>query len=109
VRGYYIILANRAYLSQQVGDSAFFSPSRAVLVAERRPGCGAVELAFTKYPLGGRPLHNLATVNLTGQTDHQVVIGVNLPGRQLERDGEGLLVLVRVSGQPRLSGVGFTN
>ena len=68
-----------------------------------------MEFAFTKYPLGGRPLRDLATVNLTGQTDHQMVIGVNLPHRQLERDGEGLLVLLLVSGKPRLSGVGFAN
>jgi hypothetical protein len=107
-RGHYIILGNRDYLSQQVGDSAYFSPTRAVLVAERCPGCGAVEFAFTKYPLGGRPLHNLATVNLTGRTDHMVVIDVNLPRRRLERDGDGLIVLLRAGGKPRLSGVGFT-
>jgi hypothetical protein len=68
-----------------------------------------VEFAFTKYPLGGRPFQNLATVNLTGKTDHQVVIDVNLPRRRVERDGEGLLVLLRASGKPPLSGVGFTN
>jgi hypothetical protein len=107
-RGYYITLAGGEYLSQQVGDNAFFSPTQAVLVAERCPTCGAVEFAFTKYPLGGRPFHDLATINLTGKTDHEAVIDVNLP-RQLERDGEGLLVLARVSGKPRLSGVGFTN
>ena len=95
-------------MPQQVGDSAYFSPSRAVLVAERCPDCGAVEFALTKYPLAGPPLHNLATVNLTGKTDHLVVIDVNLPRRQLARDGEGLIVLVRAGGKPRLSGVGFT-
>jgi len=37
------------------------------------------------------------------------VIDINLPPRRLESDGEGLIVLLRVSGKPRLSGVGFTN
>jgi hypothetical protein len=68
-----------------------------------------VEFAFAKYPFGHRPLHNLATVNLSGKTDHQVLIDVKLPRRRLERDGEGLIVLLRASGGPRLSGVGFIN
>jgi hypothetical protein len=54
------------YLTQPINDSAFFSPSRAVVVAERCPTCGAVEFAFTKYPLGGPRLHHLATVSLSG-------------------------------------------
>jgi hypothetical protein len=80
-----------------------------VLVAERCPTCGAVEFAFSRYPLGRRRLHDLATVSLTGKTDHEATIDVKLPLRQLERDGEGMIVVLRVSGRPRLSGVGFTN
>jgi hypothetical protein len=108
-RGHYIVMSKGKYLTQTINDSEFFSPSSAEVVAERCPGCGAVEFAFTKYPLGGRPFHNLATVNLSGKTDHQVVIDAKLPRRRLESDGEGLIVLLRVSGKPRLSGVGFTN
>ena len=106
-RGHYIVMANGHDLIQTINDQAFFSPSQAVLVAERCPECGTVELAFTKYPLGRRPFRVLTTVNLTGKTDHQVLIDVKLPRRQLERDGEGLIVLLRASGKPRLSGVGF--
>jgi hypothetical protein len=108
-RGYYIVLPKDNYLEQQVGDSAFFSPSSAGLIAERCPDCGAVELAFTKFPVGGHPFRDLATVNLTGKTDHQVVIDINLPRRRLERDGDGYVVLLRLSGKPRISGVGFTS
>jgi hypothetical protein len=108
-RDHYIVMSKGEDLTQPINDSAFFSPSTAVLVAERCPGCGAVEFAFTKYPLGRRPLRDLATVDLSGKPDHQVVVDVKLPRRRLERDGEGLIVLLRVSGQPRLSGAGFTN
>jgi hypothetical protein len=107
-RGHYIVIAKGKYLTQSINDSAFFSPSKAVLVAERCPGCGSVELAFTKFPLGAHPLRDLVTANLSGKTDHQDVIEVKLPRGRLERDGEGLLVLLRVTGKPRLSGVGFT-
>jgi hypothetical protein len=108
-RGHYIVMSKGKYLTQPIGDSAYFAPSGAVLVAERCPGCGSVEFAFAKYPFGRRPLRNLATVNLSGKTDHQVLIEVKLPPRRLERDGEGLIVLLRASGTPRLSGVGFIN
>ena len=106
--GHYIVMANGKYLIQEINDSAFFAPSSAVLVAERCAGCGAVEFAFTKYPLGGHPLRNLVTVSLSGKTDHQAVVDVKLPRRRLDRDGEGEIVILRASGQPRLSGVGFT-
>lgn len=106
--GHYIVVSKGKYLDQPINDGAFFSPSRAVLVAERCPGCGAVEFAFTKYPLGGHRLRNLATVSLSGKLDHQAVIAVKLPHRRLERDGEGLILVLRASGKPRLSGVGFT-
>jgi hypothetical protein len=108
-RGHYIVMAKGKDLTQPIGDGAFFAPSRAVLVAERCPDCGAVEFAFTRYPVGGHPLRNLVTVNLSGKIDHQVVIDVNLPLHRLERDGEGFVMVLRVSGKPRLSGVGFTN
>jgi hypothetical protein len=108
-RSHYIVMSKGKYLTQSINDRAFFSPSSAVLVAERCLTCGAVEFAFTRYPLGGHRLHNLATVSLSGKTDHQATIDVKLPRRQLERDGEGLIVLLRASGRPRLSGVGFTN
>jgi hypothetical protein len=108
-RGHYIVMSKGKYLTQPINDSAFFSPSRAVVVAERCPTCGAVEFAFTKYPLGGPRLHHLATVGLSGKTDHESTIDVKLPRRRLERDGEGLIVLLWASGRPRLSGVGFTN
>ena len=108
-RGNYIVMSNGKYLTQPIDDNAYFAPSRAVLVAERCRECGAVEIGFAKYPFGRRPLWNLATVHLSGKTDHQVLIDVKLPRRQLERAGEGLIVLLRASGKPRLSGVGFIN
>lgn len=108
-RGHYIVMAKGQSLTQPINDSAFFAPSSAVLIAERCPGCGSVEFAFSKYPLGGRTLHNLATVDLSGKTDHEATIDVKLPRRRLERYGEGIIVLLRASGKPRLSGVGFTN
>jgi hypothetical protein len=58
---------------------------------------------------GGRTLHSLATVNRSGKTDHEATIDVKLPRRRLESYGEGLIVLLRASGKPRLSGLGFTN
>jgi hypothetical protein len=106
-RGYYIVLGHGEYLTQPIGDRAFFAPSRAALVAERCHGCGRVELAFTKYPVGGHPFQQLATVDLDGKSDHQVVVDLKLPRRRLEADGEGYIVLLRLSGRPRLSGVGF--
>jgi len=108
-RGNYIVLSKGRYLTQPIGDSAYSAPSEAVLVAERCPGCGTVELAFARYPFGRRSLRHLATVNLSGKTDHQVLTDVKLPHRRLVRDGEGLIVLLRASGSPRLSGVGFVN
>ena len=108
-RGHYIVMSKGHYLTQPINDSAFFSPSRAVLVAERCPACGAVEFAFSRYPLGGRRLHTLATVSLSGKTDHEATIDVKLPRRRLERDGEGMIVLLWASGKPRLSGVGFVS
>jgi len=108
-RGHYIVMSKGKYLTQPINDSAYFSPSRAVLVAERCPTCGALEFGFTKYPLGGHSLHQLAMVSLSGKTDHEEMIDVKLPRRRLERDGEGLIVLLGASGNPRLSGVGFTN
>ena len=108
-RGNYIVLSKGRYLTQPIGDSAYSAPSEAVLVAERCPGCGTVELAFARYPFGRRSLRHLATVNLSGKTDHQVLTDVKLPHRRLVRDGEGLIVLLRASGRPRLSGVGFVN
>jgi hypothetical protein len=71
--------------------------------------CSIDGAAFQTCTLGGHRLRNLATINLSGKTDHEATIDVKLPLRQLERDGEGLLVLLQVSGKPRLSGVGFTN
>jgi hypothetical protein len=107
-RGFYLLLKTGSYLDQPVNDSAFFAPSRAVLVGERCHGCGSVEFAFTKYPVGARPLHSLATVNMNGKLDHQRTFNVTLPHRRLERDGEGVLVILKTSGKPRLSGVGFS-
>ena len=105
-RDYYIVLGNDP-LVQPIGDAAFFAPARAALVAERCHDCGRVELAFTKYPLGARKLQLLATVDLEGKTDHQMLVDLKLPQRRLERDGEGEVVLFRLSGKPRISGVGF--
>jgi hypothetical protein len=107
--GYYVVLGNKEYLEQPIGDEAFFAPSKAVLVAERCHQCGRIELAFTKYPVGAQKLQELATVDLAGKTDHQVVIDLNLPQRRLERDGNGFIVLFRLSGKPRVSGVGFAS
>jgi hypothetical protein len=106
-RGYYILLRHEQYLGQPVGDLAFFTPSKAELVAERCHGCGSVELAFTKYPIGSQKLQQLATVDLAGKTDHQVVIDLKLPRGRLQADGNGYIVLFRLSGKPRISGVGF--
>jgi hypothetical protein len=108
-RGYYIVLGHGEYLDQPIDDGAFFAPSKAELVAERCHRCGRVELAFTKYPVGGHPFQELATVDLAGKTDRQVVVDLNLPQRRLERDGNGYIAIFRLSGKPRLSGVGFTN
>jgi hypothetical protein len=83
--------------------------SNAELVAERCHGCGRVELAFTKYPVGSQKLQELATVDLTGKSDHRVVINLKLPHRRLEADGNGFIVLFRLSGKPRVSGVGFSS
>jgi hypothetical protein len=107
-RGYYVVLGQGQYLTQEIGDRAFYAPSKAELVGERCHGCGRVELAFSKYPLGAHKLQLLATVDLEGKTDHQIVVDVKLPLRRLERDGEGQVVLFGLSGRPRLSGVGFT-
>ena len=68
----------------------------------------ALEFAFTKYPLRGRALHSLATVKRGGKADHEVTIDVKLPRRRPESCGEGLIVRLRASGKPRLSGLGFT-
>jgi hypothetical protein len=106
-RGYYILLGHEQYLGQPVGDLAFFAPSKVELVAERCHGCGSVELAFTKYPVGSQKLQRLATVDLTGKTDHQVVIDLKLPKGRLNADGSGYIVLFTLSGKPRVSGVGF--
>ncbi len=106
-RGYYILLGHEQYLDQPIGDRAFFAPSSAELVAERCRGCGSVELAFTPYPVGGHKFQQLATVDLAGKSDHQVAIDVKLPQRRLESDGSGYIVIFRLSGKPRLSGVGF--
>jgi hypothetical protein len=108
-RGYYILLGHEQYLDQPTGDLAFFAPSKAELVAERCHGCGSVELAFTKYPVGSQKLQQLATVDLAGKTDHQVVIDLKLPKGRLAADGNGYLVLFRLSGKPRVSGVGFAS
>ncbi len=108
-RGYYIVLGHAQYVEQPIGDGAFFAPSKAELVAERCHGCGRVELAFTKYPVGSQKLHELATVDLTGKTNHQVVIDLKLPQHQLDVDGNGYLVLFRLSGKPRLAGIGFSD
>jgi hypothetical protein len=81
----------------QAGASGASSPSTAVLIAERRPGCGSVEFAFTKYPVRGRTLHSLATVNRSGKTDHEVTIDVKLPRRRLESSVEGLIVRLRAA------------
>jgi hypothetical protein len=105
--GYYIVLGNKEYLAQSIGDQAFFTPSKAEFVAERCHGCGSVELAFTKYPVGSQKLQRLATVNLSGKTDHQVVIDIKLPRRRLDGDGNGYIVMFKLSGKPRVSGVGF--
>jgi hypothetical protein len=107
-RGYYIVLRPGAYLTQPIGDGAFFAPSKSELVTERCHGCGSVELAFTKFPVGGHKFRKLATVDLDGKADHQMVVDVTLPHRRLERDGDGYIVLLRLSGKPRLSGVGFS-
>lgn len=106
-RGYYIVLGHNEYLEQPIDDGAFFAPTEAELVAERCHGCGRVELAFTKYPVGAQKLQQLATVDLAGKTDHQVVVDLKLPHRRLEADGNGYIVLFRLSGKPRVSGVGF--
>ena len=108
-RGYYIVLGQGQQLVQEIGDHAFFTPTKAELVGERCHGCGQVEIAFTKYPLGGHQLQQLATVDMDGKTDHQMAVEVKLPRRRLERDGEGLMLFVRLSGRPRLSGVGLTD
>lgn len=108
-RGYYIVLGHGDYLTQPIGDGAFFAPSKAELVAERCHGCGRVELAFTKYPVGGHKFQQLATVDLDGKSDHQVEVDLKLPHRRLELDGNGYIVIFRLSGKPRLSGVGFDN
>jgi hypothetical protein len=109
-RGYYVVLRAGDALTQPINDDAYFAPSRAELIAERCRGCGTVEFAFTRYPLGARRPHVLATVDLNSShtRDQMAVIGVKLPRRWLERRGEGLIVLLRTSGEPRLSGVGFT-
>ncbi len=57
--------------------------------------------------MGGQKLQQLATVDLAGKTDHQVVVDLKLPHRRLEADGNGYIVLFRLSGKPRVSGVGF--
>jgi hypothetical protein len=106
-RGYYVVLGKAQYLTQEVNDQFYLAPSQAELVAERCRGCGQVEFAFTKFPLGAHKLQQLATVNLDGNADHQLLVNVKL-SRRLDRDGEGLLVLFALSGKPRLSGVGFT-
>ena len=109
-RGYYIVLKRKTLLSQEIGDQFFFAPAHAVLVAERCRGCGSVEFAFTRFPPGQRPLHELAVVNLSGpgRRGRQTVVNLKLPLRRLERDGEGYIVVVRLSGKPRLSGIGFS-
>jgi hypothetical protein len=101
------VLGHTDYLGQPINDGAFFTPSKTELVAERCHGCGRVELAFTKYPVGGHKFQQLATVDLDGKSDHQAVVDLELSHRQLEVDGNGYIVLVRLSGKPRLSGVGF--
>ncbi|HEY2766994.1 MAG TPA: hypothetical protein VGI76_01985 [Solirubrobacteraceae bacterium] len=108
-RGYYIVLGHGKYLTQPIGDGAFFAPSRAELVAERCHGCGSVEFAFTKYPVGGHAFQQLATVDLDGKRDHQVAVDLKLPLRRLEGDGNGYIVIFGLSGRPRVSGVGFEN
>jgi uncharacterized OB-fold protein len=108
-RGYYIVLNRRTLLSQEIGDQFFFTPAHAVLVAERCHGCGSVEFAFTKFPPGERPFHELAVVNLSGRGKRgRQTVNLTLPLRRLERDGEGYIVVVRLSGRPRVSGVGFS-
>ena len=106
-RGYYIVLPHGDYLTQPIGDGAFSAPARVELVAERCHGCGRVEFAFTKSPLGAHKLQQLATVDLDGTTDHQLVVSLKLPQRQLMGDGNGYVLLLGLSGRPRVSGVGF--
>jgi hypothetical protein len=57
--------------------------------------------------VGGHKFQQLATVALDGKTDHQVVIDLKLAHRRLEEDGNRYVVPFRLSGKPRVSGVGF--
>jgi hypothetical protein len=105
-RGYYIVLAHGDSLTQPINEGAFSAPSKVELVAERCPGCGRVEVAFTADPFGAHKLQQLAVADLAGAANHKVVVPLNLPRRKLE--GAGTLVILPLSGAPRLSGVGFT-
>ncbi len=112
-RGYYIILGDKGYeFVQDMSDEFFATPSHAALVAERCGTCGVVEFDFDRFV--GNPhdkLHKLATVNLNGsnKSGDFDLINVALPVHRLERDGMGDLVIRRLSGHPRIAGIGISN
>ena len=107
-RGYYIVLGHQDYLIQPIGDGAFFRTVEGRARRRALPGCGRVELAFTKYPWGAKRF-----APRDGRPDRQD----RSPGggrRQAAAPAararrQRLRRALRAGGKPRVSGVGFTD